>query len=107
MGTWAKGAQQYKYWHTFECGHTQRTNNYSTWEWMKRQSLCKSCNEESNMTDTPPVGLRPASVWKVEAYRLRGVEISQAIQRYAESGAAIPEAWLIELAIINKKTQQA
>jgi hypothetical protein len=76
---------------------------------MRGQVLCKSCNEGKNMQENskPPIGLRPASIWKAETYRLRGVEIAQAVQRYAEAGASIPDEWLRELAVINKFTQQA
>jgi hypothetical protein len=93
---------QYKYWHTFTCGHTQRSNNYRTWEWMKLQALCKTCNEVHNMaevqaTTKPPIGLRPASAWNSEVRRQRAVEITQAMQRYAVEGAEIPALWFTEL----------
>lgn len=100
----------YKYYHKFDCGHTQRTDSYETWQWMRGQILCKSCNEVQNMAATPAptkpeLGLRPAVVWQREAYRQRGVEIAQAINRYAEAAQDIPSAWLRELAAVNKKLQ--
>lgn len=96
------GMPSYKYWHTFTCGHTQRSNNYHTWQWMKDQVLCKACNEVQNMadvqaTDKPPVGLRPANIWNSEVRRQRAVEITQAMQRYAVEGKEIPVLWYTEL----------
>lgn len=103
-------AATYKYYHKFDCGHTQRTDSYDTWQWMRGQLLCKSCNEVKNMRNVaepvkPQLGLRPAAVWQREAYRQRGIEISQAISRYAEAAQDIPSAWLRELATVNKKLQ--
>lgn len=100
----------YQYYHDFDCGHRQRTNSYDTWQWMRSQNLCKHCNEVQNMAATqapvvPQLGLRPAGIWQHEAYRQRGVEIAQAIGRYAEAAQDIPSAWLRELAAVNKKLQ--
>jgi len=99
-------AYSYKYWHTFTCGHTQRTNSCSTWDWMRQQSLCKSCNEEQNMAIATsvgdgPLGLRSVSLWQRETYRLRSIEITQALQRYAGYSHPIPAEWLRELQAIN------
>lgn len=98
----------YRFWHKFECGHTQRTNNYSTWQWMRGQSLCKSCNEERDVSNVPqysapPLGLRPTGVWEQAVIQQRGVEISEAIGRYMAVGKVIPKAWIKELNQLNRK----